>query len=733
MSFRRSLPCASALTQVALAAVVLLTGAAAASAAGKAPEIFRAAPGQALAQASDGDLHGAARAALRAQGRDEARVAALVAKETRKGRNGVRHVEMEQRVQGLRVHGSRLRAAIDAGGRVLQLIDGTKPLGSDAVRAPQVDAAQALRAAMARLHPGLDAPAAVATRDGATTRFTQPAFFHQAPTAEAVAVPQTDGSLAQGWLVQTWSARDGQLHHTLVAGDGRVLSVHKRTAEGLYNVFAIHPDAGPQTVTEASGPQPGDASSPRGWLARGIHRENHIAGNNTTTGIQIADYEELPPELDPPAGAIIGGGRFLQPADLTQQPTTAVNQRVAVQNTFFHINKIHDVLWRLGFDEAAGNFQLNNFGRGGLGGDAVVVRARLRGFFNNANMATPPDGEAPLMNLGIFEGPLPRHELAIISPQGRILDAQLGRFSWPPRLTDPNQFIGPIAAMTPADGCLEMPAGSLAGQIALADRGVCSFVQKAARAKAAGAIALVVVNTTGGDEIFYMSGFPSSRALLPGILISQNSGAALRAMASPVGAVRAKAVQPLYRDAAFDADVIYHEYGHGLTWRVVDQMDGLLSGAVGEGASDVLAFLMTDNDVIGEYVSQRPASGVRRYRYASYPLTYASVNGASVHADGEIYAAAMWRLYELMGPARREDLLAYFVDGLNYTRPDPSHEHMRDGLLQAGANGPRPADRCAVWTAFAQFGIGVGASGVVDPDFGTVAITPSTAKPADCN
>jgi extracellular elastinolytic metalloproteinase len=655
-----------------------------------------------------------------------------VAKGTRNGRKGMRHLEMEQRVQGMAVHGSHLRAAIDRDGRVLQVIDGTKALGNGAVRPAQIDAAQALRAAMARVHPGVAAVAKPVARDGHVTTFDKPAFFHQAPKVEAVAVAQADGSLAQAWQVQTWSARDGRLFHTVVSGEGKVLAVQNRTAEGLYNVFPTHPGVGPQTVIDGPGPQPGGPVSPQGWLGRGIHHETLITGNNTVTGVQVADYEEIEPELDPGTGAIVGGGRFLQQADLTQQPTTAVNQRVAVQNAFFHVNKIHDVLWRLGFDESAGNFQKSNFSRGGVEGDPMIVRARQRGLFNNAFITTPPDGQKPMMVFGLFEGPLPRHELAITSPEGRIFDAQLGRFSWPPRLLDPTAYVGPITGMTPASGCDVMPAGSLAGQIALADRGGCNFLQKAARAKGAGAKALVVVNTSGGDEIFYMSGFPDSRALLPGILISQNSGAALRAMAAPVGAVRAKAVQPLYLDAALDADVIYHEYGHGLTWRMVGAMDGLLSGAVGEGASDVLAFLMTDHDVIGEYVAQRPASGVRRYRYASYPLTYADVNGASLHADGEIYAAAMWRLYELMGPARREDLLAYFVDGLNYTRPDPSHEHMRDGLLQAVANGPQPADRCAVWSAFAQFGIGVGASGIFDPDFYTVAITPSTAKPADC-
>ena len=52
-------------------------------------------------------------------------------------------------------------------------------------------------------------------------------------------------------------------------------------------------------------------------------------------------------------------------------------------------------------------------------------------------------------------------------------------------------------------------------------------------------------------------------------------------------------------------------------------------------------------------------------------------------------------------------------------------------MLQAVATGPLPADRCTVWAAFAQFGIGVGATGVANAD-GTVTIHESFAKPGDC-
>ena len=43
------------------------------------------------------------------------------------------------------------------------------------------------------------------------------------------------------------------------------------------------------------------------------------------------------------------------------------------------------------------------------------------------------------------------------------------------------------------------------------------------------------------------------------------------------------------RDGDLDSDIIWHEYGHGVTWRMVGNMSGPLARAIGEGFGDVLA------------------------------------------------------------------------------------------------------------------------------------------------
>ena len=60
----------------------------------------------------------------------------------------------------------------------------------------------------------------------------------------------------------------------------------------------------------------------------------------------------------------------------------------AVTNLFYLNNVLHDKLRRHGFTEAAGNFQANNFGPGGVGNDPVNAEAQDGGGTNNANFAT---------------------------------------------------------------------------------------------------------------------------------------------------------------------------------------------------------------------------------------------------------------------------------------------------------------------------------------------------------
>jgi len=66
---------------------------------------------------------------------------------------------------------------------------------------------------------------------------------------------------------------------------------------------------------------------------------------------------------------------------------------LAVTQLFYTSNMVHDLYYRYGFDELSGNFQQDNYGRGGRDSDGVIANAQDGSGYNNANFMTPPDGQ----------------------------------------------------------------------------------------------------------------------------------------------------------------------------------------------------------------------------------------------------------------------------------------------------------------------------------------------------
>ena len=679
-------------------------------------DVVASADGRPLAAARAGGAGQTLAAFLQSRGRDAESIAALRVAERRDGARGFSHLRVEQSVGGLTVYGAYAKTAFDPAGNLVHVIDRLARVPSAALAPTRIDAQQALRATLARLHPGAQASLRTTGIAGNTTTFEGGAFFHEAPTVTAVAAPMADGTLARAWLVETWTEKKNLLHHTLVSGAGEILNVELRTANDSYNVFRVDPRTTQEIV---AGPGAGNPQSPAGWLAGRAEKDTNISGNNVSAYLDTDTNNRADA-----GGTRIRGGDFLTPANLAAQPSTTANKKVAVQNLFYLNNVVHDILYAHGFTETAGNFQVNNFGKGGLGNDAVNAEAQDGGGLDNANFATPVDGRKPRMQMFLFSGPTPTHEVVISSPVSVSYGARPGEFSPPIGITG---LAGAIAKATPADGCAAV--SGVSGKIALIDRGNCDFTIKAQNAQAAGATGVIVANNQGGTATIVMGG--TAAIAIPSVMISQNDGTALKALAAPTGTIRQKAVLPLQVDGALDSNIVYHEYGHGLTWRMIGGMSGPLAGAIGEGAGDTVAMLINGEDKMGVYASSSP-NGIRRFPYAGYPNTYGDVTGAEVHDDGEIYAAVMWRLIVDFGAARRSDLFDYFVQGMNFTPSTPAYEDMRDGMLAVVALAPKAAtDHCTIWRAFADFGIGFGANGATGPG-GSVTITESFVRPPEC-
>lgn len=550
-----------------------------------------------------GSARGAAETFLRSQGRSAAALETLVAKgEARSAGTGLTHLRLEQVIGGRPVYGAYVKATVNGNGELVHLIDAMVAARGASVRS-NITADGAIAAAAARRYPGEPFSFRLVSDLNGVARFsTGDQYFFQDPTATRVLAPLGNGGVEEAWLVETWSGRGNQLWHTLVGNGGRVLREESRTANENYRVFPEHPLATLGTATVGSpetviaGPAIGGTASPNGWISSngrtaGTQAQFRLSGNNTDTYLD-RNANNAPDA----AGTVISNGEFTAAANLAIAPTAAPNQQVAIQNLFYSVNVIHDKLYGHGFNEAAGNFQENNLGRGGVGNDSVLAEAQDGGGTNNANFSTPADGSRPRMQMYLWTR------------------------------TSPN------------------------------------------------------------------------------------------------------------RDGDVDSDIVFHEYGHGLTWRMIGSMSGCMSGAIGEGASDVLAILMNNDDVVGEY-SYNSLNGIRRYPYTNYPLRYNNLSGTSVHANGELFAAIMWRAKEKFVAAGKpvDTLWNHFVNGMNYIPAAPKYEQMRDGIVQAagGATGGPTSEGCLLYKAFAEFGVGSGASGRCTAG-GRWTVTARTTVPAGC-
>lgn len=88
------------------------------------------------------------------------------------------------------------------------------------------------------------------------------------------------------------------------------------------------------------------------------------------------------------------------------------------------------------------------------------------------------------------------------------------------------------------------------------------------------------------------------------------------------------------------SDIIYHEYGHGISYRFYASQNAVFqNGGLGEGNSDVWAMCMNEDGVVGDGAYYNGGS-IRTYTGA--PKVFPQDLRGQVHADGEIIAGSWW-------------------------------------------------------------------------------------------
>ena len=279
--------------------------------------------------------------------------------------------------------------------------------------------------------------------------------------------------------------------------------------------------------------------------------DDHANDNSTTNGVK--GYSLTRQFTDPRfnyfstyelGGVNASGGGTGSTTPVTYPASANTDIYPGTVSLFYFNNVEHDYLYSIGFTEQMWNFQFDNFGKGGAGGDAIVAEVQDGSGTDNANMGTPDEGASPRMQMYLF-----------------------------------------------TDG-----------------------------------------------------GFRRS-------------------------------------DGDFDWDVIAHEHYHGVSNRSAGKGSTSClgtplvgeSGGMGEGWSDFIASSMSDDDNEGEHVTGDQDKGIRRIPYTNYRYSYGSINDVNlnvrqnltatdngvgdqnpggvpyeVHDIGEVWAAALWDMRELM-------------------------------------------------------------------------------------
>ncbi|MQA59915.1 MAG: hypothetical protein GEU86_00135 [Actinophytocola sp.] len=526
-----------------------------------------------------------------------AREVASLSVESSLQQDGVTYVTLEQAYDEISVHHGRLSAVVDSQGRLVIVNGQVSP--DDTSGTTKLTAGEAIGIAAERGGAGTKKPPKnSATKGKGKHKFANPyakGLKKPSQVSAELVWARIDDGLRLSWLTDV-EVSGSSWHESVVdAGTGEVLEHNSRYShagdEGT--VFTgEHPDNSPARAVVPFTGLDGDWAA--GTTTSGNNVNAYLDRDNNN-----ANDEYQPSNADAHFNyaftdawrnlSTIDDTDFANIPDADWQAAIDADRDAIITQLFYYTNDMHDWLYGFGFNEASGNFQVDNFGRGGSGGDPVLAEAHDGFDFGCQDQATPPND---------------------------IRCANNANFSFNP------------------DG------------------------------------------TSSRMQMY--------------LWIRPN--------------------RP-YRDGSMDGDVIAHEYGHGVSNRLIPGgMSAATNqtGSLGEGWSDAISMFRWNDAVVGEYVTGNATRGIRNSAYDVHPWTYGNYSTSvnSPHRNGEIWAATMYDIRTLLGINTTTQVM---LDGMRVTAaPNPTFLAARDGILAAdqaaGGN-----NRCALWTAFAGRGMGTDA------------------------
>ena len=289
------------------------------------------------------------------------------------------------------------------------------------------------------------------------------------------------------------------------------------------------------------------------WLPSGA---TETVGNNVDAYVDLQAPNGYSPQTGDFRASVTSPATFDRSYDFTLDPqANQTQQMAAITQLFYDVNYFHDWYYGVGFDEAHGNGQTDNYGRGGVQGDALHAEAQDYSGTSNSNMYTPSDGSSPVMQMYIWTGEV-LTSLAVNAPANVAGSYVSQGATFGPQTYDVSGALVSLDTSN-ADACNDLSsadATAIHGNIALINRGTCTFISKVEKAQAAGAIGVVIVQNTA-DAPFQMVDTDATLTI-PAQMVGRLDGANLR-VAHGVQAHLTQSVD-VNRDGDFDNQIVAH-------------------------------------------------------------------------------------------------------------------------------------------------------------------------------
>ncbi|KAH0489659.1 hypothetical protein TgHK011_010077 [Trichoderma gracile] len=308
--------------------------------------------------------------------------------------DGIGHVHFKQTVHGIDIDNADFKVNVGRNGRVFShgnsFFAGKLPTENPLTKRAFSEPTEALKGAVDILGLPVKADGATAEpQEGTTEKYTLRGTSGAVSDPEALLVylVKADGTLSLTWRVETDVVDNWLLTYVDAATNQEVHGVVDYVAD--FATFEAYPfgvndpsEGDRKTFTD---PWRIDAS-PFTWLGDGTTNYTTTRGNNAIAQVNPTGGNDYLNNYRPSSPS----RTFEYPFSLSQ--TNPVDYRdFSVTQLFYTANKYHDLLYLLGFTEAAGNFQ------DGSG-------------TNNANFATPADGSSGRMRMYIWTASTPRRD-----------------------------------------------------------------------------------------------------------------------------------------------------------------------------------------------------------------------------------------------------------------------------------------------------------------------------------